>query len=184
MEAILQPLGQQELEPPAPGRTIAAQTGATWWGCDPSTKRLSVGYVRQDGSRGVSTRSFAQGRNGERLGHIYAETQDFAVQLVAEAGRPGFIMVEQPFGKHVPPVSYMVVGVIMAAFDRCLRVPCETVPVPTWKKLALGDGFGGAPKAAVMRWARTLGYAGVLEDEADALAIAVAASRSVGFRAT
>jgi hypothetical protein len=191
MEAVLQPLGQQELEPPAPGRVIRAPRDATWWGCDPSTKRLSIGWVKADGGRGVATRSFGRdwSDDGARLDHFHAEVRAFAVELVAEGGHPGFIWLEQPFGKQVPPISHMAVGAIGAALHGALGCPVELVGAPTWKVAALGPGFGTCSKKdpagyPVARWARTMGYRGVLEDEMDALAIAVAASRSVGFAAT
>ena len=184
-QAVAEPLGQQELEPPAPARVVRAPAGAVHWGCDPSTRRLSIAWVGENGG-GVLTRSFPTGREGERLTAIYEQTWEFAAEVVEAGGRPGFVWIEQPFGKNVPPVSHMAVGAMMAAMHGLLRVPVELVGAPVWKVGALGQGFGTCSKKdpagyPVMRWARANGYRGSLEDEADAFAIAVAASRAVGF---
>jgi Holliday junction resolvasome RuvABC endonuclease subunit len=175
------PLGQQELAPPAPRREVRAFDGAYWWGVDPSVHRVAVAWCGEE--QGVRTRSFAPGKEGSRLAHIYAETFDLGREL-RRTVPPGFVWVEQPFafGKPVPPVSYMVQGVIMAALHASTEGVVEAVKPPaTWKALALGQGFGNARKPVVMEWARANGYAGWLQDEADALAMAVAASRAVGF---
>lgn len=147
------------------------------WGVDPSTQRVSIGYVTS-GQSGVRTRSFRTDlRDGERLWHIYAETFGLCRELHALAPAR-FVLVEQPFafGKPVPPVSYMAMAAIMLAATRATgaRVaPCA--PPGKWKKLALGDGHGNATKEQVMAWAHANGYNGDVQDEADALGIAHAA---------
>jgi Holliday junction resolvasome RuvABC endonuclease subunit len=148
------------------------------WGIDPSTQRVSIAWVTDGGERGVQTRSFDPLlRDGERLWHIYAETWDLCKQI--HASRPArFVWVEQPFafGKPVPPVSYMAMGAIMIAARRVTAAPVEPCAPPgRWKKLALGPGYGNAKKEQIMVWARERGYDGNLQDEADALGIAVAA---------
>jgi Holliday junction resolvasome RuvABC endonuclease subunit len=144
-----------------------------------------VAWVRPDGSCGVETKSFRDDvREGERLNHIFVETYGLLTRLHF-ASPAGFVWVEQPFafGKPVPPVSYMVMGAIMVAAVRATSAVVEAQRSPgAWKRLALGAGFGNAKKPQIVAWARAeCGYAGALEDEADALGIAVAASRAVVF---
>jgi hypothetical protein len=101
---------------------------------------------------------------------------------------PSLVLVEQPFGRRVDPVSQHAVGAVLAAslakylgWSDCILL----VPVPTWKKQAWGDApdelkaglwkRSEESKEALMRLARWDGYTGRLQDEADAWGIARAA---------
>lgn len=177
-------LAQQRLLAPEPTRVVSAPLdGAGWWGCDPSTQRVSIAAIYPDGRRLVAVRSFPQRREGQRLLDIFRETASFARDIAGKWGPPGFVWVEQPFAyKHpVPPVSYMAQGVIMAAIvagSECVMVEaCK--PPGTWKSLSVGNG--NANKAAVLKWARLNGCPSTLQDDCDAWAIAEAARRTVRF---
>jgi Holliday junction resolvasome RuvABC endonuclease subunit len=177
-------LGQQALLDPEPTRVVRGDPKVlSHWGVDPSTQRVSIAVVTPDGQRDVAVRSFGTYKEGERLHHIYRETGEFAGKLVrAWHGLPGFVWVEQPFAfKHpVPPVSYMVQGVIMAALYAATGAVVESCKPPaTWKSLAVGNG--NANKAAVMEWAHLNGCPSGLQDDCDAWAIAEAARRTVRF---
>lgn len=150
------------------------------WGVDPSTQRVSIAWANVDGWRGVETRSFNPAlRDGQRLDHIYAETYRLGSELVELRPSPELVLVEQPFGNNVPPVSYLAMGVIMLAAVRATGATVRSVPPPTWKRAALGKG--NATKDEVLAWARSMaGYTGELYDESDALGIAEAALRRVG----
>jgi len=77
----------------------------------------------------------------------------------------------------------MVVGVIMLAAARATGAVVEAQRSPaSWKAGALGRGHGRAKKPEILAWARAeCGYTGDLQDEADALGIAVDASRRIAF---
>lgn len=174
-------LGQQVLLEPPPRREIRAAVGTGHWGVDPSVKRVSVSGV-YPGGQVVAVRSFRELREGERLAEIYEQTRLFAGELRKRWGPPGFVWVEQPFAfKHpVPPVSYMAQGVIMAAIVAATGAVVEAVKPPArWKSLSVGNG--NANKALVAEWARLNGCPSSLQDDCDAWAMAVAASRAVGF---
>lgn len=138
------------------------------WGVDPSTRRVSIAWAGRE--QGVATQSFnARLQGGERLWHIYSATYRLARQLPA----PDRILVEQPFGHNVPPISQWAMATIMTACWRATGAPAHPIPVPSWKLRAVGRG--NANKHDVMTWARQNGYTGTLQDEADAWAIAHAA---------
>jgi Holliday junction resolvasome RuvABC endonuclease subunit len=182
---VVAELGQQALLETEGPRTVRAPADAGWWGVDPSTLRVAIGWAGP--RRGVETKSFPRLRDGERLEAIHDLTRAFVIQLLEDAPAPGVVLVEQPaaYGRQVEPALYYAVGVVQAAVCAQLRVSLgrgvvvETVPVGVWKKH--GVGSGAAKKPDVLRWARLNGYEGLLQDEADALAIAEAARRMVRF---
>lgn len=184
-------LTQQVLVEPEPARVVKAEPGSSWWGVDPSTKRVSIGASLRD-ARHVDTRSFTSSAGPRRLGLIYAETWHFT-NVMAEHFWPGFVLVEQPSGKAPNPNLLYAVGVIQAAvYSALARLAqrdgfpwpvVETVPSATWKSLAIGPGWAKLDKAAgdILRLAREDGYDGDSLDEADAWFIAKAARRTVRF---
>jgi hypothetical protein len=160
------------------------------WGVDPSTVRVSIAWTDGADRRGVLTKSFDTGwrAEGRRMAYVQFGASLVAGEVERQGGAgPQLVLVEQPFGKHVDPVSLMTVGVILGTLAKflgwsdCVR----TVPVPTWKKQAWGDApdelkaglwrKSDESKAALMRLARWDGYIGRLQDEADAWGIARAA---------
>lgn len=154
---------------------------SVYWGCDPSTQRVSIAWARHDsGVQGVLTRSFRTDlRDGQRLWHIYAETFTLCQEVLHDSGHPTLTLVEQPFanprgGNRVNPVSYMALGVSMAAIYRITKMPVDLCKSPGWWKRR-SVGFGNASKDQVMAWAKYHGYAGSLQDEADAMGVAEAA---------
>lgn len=188
-------LEQQELLEAPPARRLIVPHGHTaWWGVDVSTKRVSIGWVDAALNRGVRTVSFPALDGGRRFATIYADVGLLVNDLrgVLGAPSPGVVLVEQPaaFGRPVEPNLQYAVGATLggvyaalAARDEACRV--ETVPVGHWKRLATGKGNlkkpnrrkGDTFEYGVLTWARRHGYAGALDDEADALAIAEAARR-------
>lgn len=195
-------LGQQHLLEPDPARTVPAPPASAWYGVDPSTLRIAVGWSTPEGSLGAATQSFMRAEGPRRLAFIYRDTYTFVRSLATQVW-PGYVLVEQPGGKHVPVQLEHAVGVIHAAIYSALHttanahgwpVPAvETAPPATWKKIACGAGNlykpkreRGAPPPAfedypVAVWARENGYGGHSWDEADAIGLAVAARRTVRF---
>jgi hypothetical protein len=183
-------LAQQELMELPPKRRIVVPRGcATHWGVDPSTKRLSIAWVRADGTRGVITDSFLALEGAARLHCIFDMTRRLAVM----APPPGFIYVEQPGGEKRNYPLFYAVGVTLAGLSAAWG-PGTTIEVVTpahWKKVAVGRGniykpsrkeLGRTPEFddyGVAVWARENGYAGSLWDEADAWGIAECARREV-----
>lgn len=178
-------------------------------GIDPSTRRMAGAVllpaaVRADAAFVVSTCSLPQpGDVAVRL----AESQALIVPWVGELVRDHGVMrvfVEQPYGKHVPIVSYYTLGVLLAVLAT-YRLPVRMIQPSSWKLLAMGKGRGSVGKPGpkcprggghawpraesygdgsclkcghaaygVLSWARANGYTGTLYDEADAVGIATA----------
>lgn len=151
------------------GLTLSAYV----WGVDPSTVRVSIATAVSGAWVSVQTKQFTKcaPRTGERLKTIGWETADLAGDLAVQCP-PCAVFVEQPFaaGRGVEPELYYAVGVIQAVLAEF--APVQTIPVPTWKKQAVG--YGAAKKPDVLRWAQRKGYEGESQDEADAIGIAVA----------
>lgn len=149
------------------------------WGVDPSTLRVAVAAVRpwKEGQAPVTwaTLSLQQlDRGARRLRMAHDELASWFAHWV-ECYPPGFVLVEQPFGRNVHPQSYFMVGVVLAALASVVNCPVDVCSPPEWKKLGLGAGRGGAEKFEILDWARDAGYTGSLQDEADAVGIATAA---------
>jgi hypothetical protein len=175
------------------------------WGVDPSTKRMAfaalippgldveIQHDIMDAERAPvlrwATISLPEHKAQHvrfaawagRIGHFVEACRD-------EWGSPALIAVEQPFSSshQTEPVSYMALTCLLVALG--LRVPeAEVVVMPpqSWKKKATGVGSTGrgltqnerrkAEKARLMEWARSVGYLGQSQDEADACGIATAA---------
>jgi hypothetical protein len=175
------------------------------WGVDPSTKRMAfaalippgldveIQHDIEDVERAPvlrwATISLPEHKAQHvrfaawagRIGHFVEACRD-------EWGYPALIAVEQPFSSshQTEPVSYMALTCLLVALG--LRVPEAEVlvmPPQSWKKKATGVGSTGhgltqnerrkAEKARLMEWARSVGYLGQSQDEADACGIATAA---------
>lgn len=157
-------------------------------GIDPSTKRMSAAVLipaseRRDVAFTVSTLSLPQpGTDALRLAQGQRELVPWLGALIREYD-PELVLVEQPFAaaKHVPPVSYYAIGVLLAVLGT-YGASVEMVTPAQWKRAALGAGRGGVRKPkrgegeyAVLTWAHKAGYDGDSWDEADAIGIATAA---------
>lgn len=86
--------------------------------------------------------------------------------------KPELVVVEQPVGRNSSPSLDHMTGVVLAALGVTQTCPIITLVPGQWKKLAIGSGK--ATKPEIMLWARGRGYQGSVQDEADALGIAVA----------
>lgn len=188
---------QQQLVPPGPTRRLRAH-GTSWWGVDPSTKRVSVGVAEKDVPVRVHTVSFADLEGPARLDTIYRDCRTLAA-TVASTCPPGLVVVEQPSGTVTNPPLVYAVGCAMAGLyagvleETGAPARFETITSGEWKKQLLGYGGIKKPKPAevragvqyeVLEWARaTQGYEGTLWDEADALAIAAWARQDVQLEA-
>lgn len=151
------------------------------WGVDPSSRKLAVAW---DGPGcGVEKRLFTYPveQGGERLADIYDVTLEMASELAARVP-PLYVFVEDTnvYSKFAETISWEAAGVIQAALWTALRgvfefpVKVGKVSTAQWKKFALGAGRGHAKKHEVLAWARSAGYEGSDQDEADAWAIAAA----------
>lgn len=182
------PLDQRELFPPTPRRRLIVPVGHTsWFGVDPSTKRIAIATISSDGLRGVSERAFRSLEGAERLADIFVVTRSLAADLMAAGLLPGVIVVEQPGApreRAVNPPLYYAVGTILAALSSATCAQVEMVVSGTWKKEACGSGSIRKPKRGetheypVLTWAREQGYKGSSWDCADAYGIAEYARRT------
>jgi Holliday junction resolvasome RuvABC endonuclease subunit len=187
-------LAQQELLPPEPRKTIVSEARA-WWGVDPGTKRVAIGSVTEDGERSVVMREIPKNLMGAaRLREIHQIVEDMllrALHFDESLPHPGYILVEQPSGKHVNHSLQFAVGVVIAAIAEVLpNVEVGLIDPQSWKKSACGRGnlYKPGPKMRaagakyeVLVWANENGYDGSSWDEADALGIAEAARRRVAL---
>lgn len=194
-------LSQGQLYEPPKRRRLSVPPGhRSWWGIDPSSKRIALAVVLRaaDGSldRRVRSAPFMPGEGGLWL----SEMRSVTIELAAGAARafpPGVVLVEQASGKFVEHALEYAIGTILAAVHDAVyavtgqRIAVETIPSSSWKLQACGNGGIGKPTKkklgrkpvfedyAVARWAVLNGYGGVSWDEADAMGIAEAARREV-----
>jgi Holliday junction resolvasome RuvABC endonuclease subunit len=165
-----------------PGLDEIPEVTAPVWGIDPSTKRVSVGLVLPGHQIRVHTLSMPTGHFARRLAHGHAALCDWLPRLINHYGAPASILIEEPFGgvgqNQVHPSSNRSLGVLLAALSWALpHTDLDLIGPGTWK--ARSVGHGRASKDDVMSWAiAACGYAGSLQDEADALGIAWAAALS------
>jgi hypothetical protein len=175
------------------------------WGVDPSTKRMAfaalippgldveIQHDIEDVERAPVLRWATISLPEHKAQHVRFAAWAGRIGSFVEAcrdewGYPALIAVEQPFSSshQTEPVSYMALTCLLVALG--LRVPEAEVlvmPPQSWKKKATGVGSTGKglsqterrrqEKARLMEWARSVGYAGQLQDEADACGIATAA---------
>lgn len=157
-----------------PGLDQIPEVTAAVWGIDPSTKRIAVGLVLPEHRMRVHTLSLPTGNLAYRLAGMHRDLMDWLPKLARHYGMPAHVLVEEPMGKtmsQVHPNSQRAVGVLLAALGGTLACPIELCVPGTWK--ARSVGHGRASKDDVMAWAiSACGYAGALQDEADALGVA------------
>lgn len=153
-----------------------ASAVSCFFGLDVSTHRVSLGVVRGD-ELAWRTCSLDRADSGvRRLAGAHRDLWPFLSGAVREY-RPVQVGVEQPMGAKmamVHPQSMYMVGIVLAVLGGVLEpsVPVVMLPPPRWKRFAVGHG--AADKERVRLWARRSGYTGLLQDEADALGVAVA----------
>lgn len=183
-------LGQENLFLPSPTRRLIVRPGATaWWGVDSSTKRVAIGMVDAAGARSGAVASLPTLPGAHRLAAIYESTYSLACEL-RRSLMPGVVVIEEAagFGKRPNPELAYAVGAVLTAVARALPETCiERVAGSKWKLAVCGFGGIKKPKPtsrepyAVLEWARGVGYAGGLWDEADAWAIAEYGRRTFGL---
>ena len=188
------------LSPPA-----SLRISAPVWGVDPSTKRMAFAALippplevelehdidapeRAPVLRWATVSLPEHKAQHVRFAAWAGRIGHFVEACREEWGAPALIAVEQPFSSshQTEPVSYMALTCLLVGLG--LRVPeAEVVVLPpqSWKAKATGRGSTGhglskterrkQEKARLMEWARAAGYAGQVQDEADAVGIATAA---------
>ena len=143
------------------------------WGVDVALSRLAIACAslaseRVDVERLV-TRTDAT--EGERRGLLDRRIR-FHVRALACRFPPAVVWVEQPSGRFRALQLTYATGVVQAAMFEALEVPVFTVPSSAWKRRTVG--VGNATKPQVAAWVDRLGVDVASQDEADAVAIAVA----------
>ena len=118
---------------------------------------LRVGHQVYDGPR------------AHRLGLLLIFLQT-TLRIEAEAGRVDIIVYETPFarGRDATRSLWGIAGIIEACATNA-NLPVVDVAVPTIKKFATGDGRGS--KEAMTTAAKSFGYKGNNEHEADAVCL-------------
>lgn len=142
------------------------------WGIDPGFRRIAIASL-VPGRFKVRSREVPDGLpRVETLVRLSEVTLELAREL-AEYGQPRSIIVEQPSGKFIKPDLYYAASAIMVVLYDFGFV--DTLPPASWKKTALDNGT--AKKHDIMAWAKSIGYTGSSQDEADALGIARAGEK-------
>lgn len=159
------------LIPPA---DLLPQVSFRVWGIDPSSKRIALATVEGDGSFAVDNVRLTE--NDDRVLRFadgYAEQVEFFKRFPA----PAMVFLEEPFvprDRRQIPTHLLMYGVTLAALGDVLgSVPVLEMTASQWKARAMGQGNGHAPKEAILAWAQSVGYGGRIQDEADALGIAI-----------
>lgn len=161
-------------------RLIVRPGQSSWWGVDPSTKRVAIAYVTPELERSVVIRSLPTLAGAERCEAIRNVTVELCEEL-RPAGRPGVIVVEESagFGKRPnPELAYAVGAVLCGLVVGAPFTHVEFVASSKWKLDVCGFGAIAKPKPtsrepyAVLQWAEGVGYEGSSWDCADAMAIA------------
>lgn len=143
------------------------------WAVDPAVSRLGVAFAPVDGGdpHALTLRTDSESRDGQRLGWLDRQLRIAARQWAAEFP-PACVWVEQPSGRHQALQLTYATGVVQAALFETLACPVWTMPSSTWKQRTVGTG--NASKAQVLAWVARLGTDVGNQDEADAIALAVA----------
>ena len=144
------------------------------WGLDPGTTALALGI--HDGLHYV-TMSAGLPRHRDpsrRLAAALPVAQEFLERAAHRYGPPSLVVIEQPAGTghRVHPSTWFATGVAIQAAAWAIEAPIHWVLPPVWKKEALGDGHGHAKKPEIVEWAKTQGWKGASQDEADTCAMA------------
>lgn len=143
------------------------------WGIDPALSHISFAFadLQTDHVEVESLITHTEEREGARLGLLDRQVRTYARQT---AGRypPAAVWVEQPSGRFPNLQLYYCVGVIQAALFETLGCPVWSMPSGRWKKATVGAG--NATKDQVAEWVRGRRIEFDGQDEADAIAVALA----------
>lgn len=155
---------------------LLPQTGFRIWGIDPSSKRIALAVVEGDGTFTVDSERLPDGHGCREI--RFADSYAAQVEFFKRHPRPTLVFIEEPFvprDHRQVPTHLLMYGVTLAALGEALsvEVPVVELTASQWKAQALGKGNGFAKKPQIVAWAQSLGYAGVIEDEADALGVAI-----------
>lgn len=157
----------------------------TVWGVDPSSKYIAVAVLQpaEPGDLNLKWGTIALSQSPHRAGRFsdaLAQQLEFFDHIRSIAGGydPDVIYIEEPFvprDRREVPTHLLAYGVTLAALGRIVGQPriVEIGPA-SWKAKSMGQGHGHAEKPEIMRWAQSIGYTGLIQDEADAIAIATA----------
>lgn len=143
------------------------------WGVDPALSPMAFAFISLGWSviEAETLVTHTDAHDGERLGLLDRRLRSYA-QQAARAYPPLCVWVEQPSGHwRIPQLSYCV-GVAQAALYEILGVPVWSISSGAWKRRAVW--YGAAIKAQVLAWVEGIGVGVDSEDQADAVAIAVA----------
>lgn len=151
------------------------------WAVDPAVSRLGVAFAPVDGGpvRARTLRTDSEAREGQRLGWLDRQLRIAARQWAGEF-LPACVWVEQPSGRFRSLALVYATGVVQAALFETWGVPVWTMPSSTWKQRTVGAG--NATKPQVLAWVTKLGVDVSNQDEADAVAIAVAGRAMLAAR--
>ena len=145
------------------------------WGVDVRTGLVAVGAVSSDGevlAWSVDTGLVGRQQGAQRLAGV-RELLIARLGLVEDEFRPGAVVVENPLIVRPDFRLLTLVGVVMESFFAVLRCPVLELTSGEWKAEVCGHGH--ASKPVVLERARQIGYRGDLQDEADAVCMAVSA---------
>lgn len=143
------------------------------WGIDPGIIRVAFAFagVLDEDLLAVSETVPTLERDGRRFA-ILAKTVREAAAAWARELPPACVWVEQPSGRGRNLTLVYAAGVIQAAIAEATLAPVWTIPTTTWKLATVGHGHASKPDVAA--WVAEFDVDVANQDEADAVAIALA----------
>lgn len=143
----------------------------TWsLGVDVSTKLLAFGAVSSDGDCKWWALPVGGADTAQRFRSAHRQIMGAGFPV-----RPTCAIVEDPKVRTHCFALIGMAGVVMGALSARLDCPVMELQTTKWKKGVVGHGH--ASKDMVLVHARSLGYRGNSQDEADAVCIAAAGLR-------
>jgi Holliday junction resolvasome RuvABC endonuclease subunit len=153
------------------------------WGIDTSTRAVSLAIADDDTATTTTHTlhidSAGRLRGAERAArHLLALTPWIVAHALKQ--QPECVAVEAPYGhggsqNGAHPSSQQCYGILLAVLGTHIACPIVELSPTQWKDYGLGNAR--ADKAQILQWAQlSHNYDGALQDEADAIGVACAAS--------
>lgn len=143
-------------------------------GIDPSSKRIAVAALADDGDIDHHVRRIAPNLRGAQ--RLTAIRGGLVRDLISRYDRPLVIVVEIPWANPKSGSSFVLMSIAGVLLEAAQNAHPDSVviemPTQVWKADSVGNG--NASKAAVLEHAQALGMRGDDQDVADALCMAQA----------
>jgi Holliday junction resolvasome RuvABC endonuclease subunit len=148
-------------------------SGVTCLGIDPSSRRIAVAALKDNGDIAHHVQVIPNLRGARRL-HLIRRVM---VESLQGYGNPSCVVVEIPWGRTNSFVLHSIAGVLMEAAQEAFpHAVVLDMPTQVWKRESVGKGNASIPE--YVAHAQGLGMVGDDIDVAAALCMAQAAFES------